>query len=414
MRTLRDDQQIAGRMMREALSDRAQSIALSAPAAHDGEPHVARLGDVHEDVGRGTTTVQLRRHLLHAGRLQRSHRVGEPCLGPFRVLPDVHDDDLGPAGLRDRRRHVRRLGRAVGPVRTEQDPLVRQPPCLLRRRPRRRAGHATIRSRSAPGPAPTMLPGRERARHQLLRRARDPSARRPAGGAARPVEHPRRRSVRPGGLASVRVVHGRDRGSGGEPPRAAPDPADPPGDLLPRGRHAAVLDDVAEFRRRNLRGVRDDGHLGSEGPDGGPAAATPNGEPRAAWTDAATPASCGRPPTEELAPRLSPGAAYVHVTTNETIQGVEYPADPVVPGGAPLFADMSSDFLSRPVDVARYGLIYAGAQKNAGPAGVTVAIVREALLHRIPDGPAHPPRLPDLRRSTARCTTRLRSSRSTS
>jgi phosphoserine aminotransferase len=92
------------------------------------------------------------------------------------------------------------------------------------------------------------------------------------------------------------------------------------------------------------------------------------------------------PDTEELLEALSGDAAYVHVTTNETIQGVEYPDTPVVPDTSPLVADGSSDFLSRPVDLARYGLLYAGAQKNAGPAGVTVVILREDLLERAPDG----------------------------
>lgn len=78
--------------------------------------------------------------------------------------------------------------------------------------------------------------------------------------------------------------------------------------------------------------------------------------------------------------RISPNSAYVHVTSNETIQGVEYHDVPEVDGL--LVADMSSDFLSRPVDVSRYGVIYAGAQKNAGPAGVTMVIVRDDLLDR--------------------------------
>ncbi len=82
----------------------------------------------------------------------------------------------------------------------------------------------------------------------------------------------------------------------------------------------------------------------------------------------------------------SPDAAYLHVTANETIEGVEWPELPSAPGGVPLVADVSSDFLSRPVDVARVGLMYAGAQKNAGPAGVTVVIVREDLLDRAPPG----------------------------
>ena len=77
--------------------------------------------------------------------------------------------------------------------------------------------------------------------------------------------------------------------------------------------------------------------------------------------------------------KLDPDAAYVHVCTNETIGGVEFNWVPDT-GGVPLVADMSSHILSRPVDVAKYGLIYAGAQKNIGPAGLTIVIVREDLL----------------------------------
>jgi phosphoserine aminotransferase len=84
-------------------------------------------------------------------------------------------------------------------------------------------------------------------------------------------------------------------------------------------------------------------------------------------------------------PDLSADAAYVHITSNETIQGVEFRDEPP-PLGAPLVCDASSNFLSRPVDVARYGLIYACAQKNAGIAGVTVVIVRNDLLERVPKG----------------------------
>src|ERR1700751_1013073 len=79
--------------------------------------------------------------------------------------------------------------------------------------------------------------------------------------------------------------------------------------------------------------------------------------------------------------KLTPGAAYVHVCTNETIGGVEYHWTPGT-GEIPLVADMSSHILSRPVDVAKYGVIYAGAQKNAGIAGLTLLIVREDLLDR--------------------------------
>ncbi len=77
--------------------------------------------------------------------------------------------------------------------------------------------------------------------------------------------------------------------------------------------------------------------------------------------------------------RLTPGAAYVHYTSNETIGGVEFPYVPET-GGVPLVADMSSNILSRPIAVGRYGLIYAGAQKNIGPAGLTLVIAREELL----------------------------------
>ena len=79
--------------------------------------------------------------------------------------------------------------------------------------------------------------------------------------------------------------------------------------------------------------------------------------------------------------RLTPDAAYVHVTTNETIGGVEYSWIPDT-GEVPLVADASSHILSRPLDVARFGVIYAGAQKNIGPAGLTVVIVRDDLLGR--------------------------------
>ena len=79
--------------------------------------------------------------------------------------------------------------------------------------------------------------------------------------------------------------------------------------------------------------------------------------------------------------KLSPDAAYVHVCTNETIGGVEYQWTPET-ASVPLVADMSSHFLSRPIEVAKYGVIYGGAQKNAGPAGLTIVIVRDDLLDR--------------------------------
>ncbi|MGH8315474.1 MAG: 3-phosphoserine/phosphohydroxythreonine transaminase [Steroidobacterales bacterium] len=79
--------------------------------------------------------------------------------------------------------------------------------------------------------------------------------------------------------------------------------------------------------------------------------------------------------------KLDPAAAYVHVCTNETIGGVEYQWAPDT-GDVPLVADMSSHILSRVIDVARYGVIYGGAQKNVGPAGLTLVIVRDHLLDR--------------------------------
>lgn len=77
--------------------------------------------------------------------------------------------------------------------------------------------------------------------------------------------------------------------------------------------------------------------------------------------------------------KLDPNAAYVHITPNETIHGVEFQYVPET-HGVPLVADMSSNILSRPLDVAKYGLIYGGAQKNVGPAGLTIVIVREDLI----------------------------------
>ncbi len=83
--------------------------------------------------------------------------------------------------------------------------------------------------------------------------------------------------------------------------------------------------------------------------------------------------------------RPNQDAAYRHICTNETIHGVEYFWTPEIDDGVPLVSDMSSHILSRPMDVSKYGCIYAGAQKNIGPSGVTVVIVREDLL-----GGAHP------------------------
>jgi len=81
---------------------------------------------------------------------------------------------------------------------------------------------------------------------------------------------------------------------------------------------------------------------------------------------------------------LPENAAYVHVTSNETIQGTQFKSFPDT-GSVPLVADMSSDIMSRPIDVSKFGLIYAGAQKNLGPSGVTVVIIRDDLAGGAPE-----------------------------
>ena len=83
------------------------------------------------------------------------------------------------------------------------------------------------------------------------------------------------------------------------------------------------------------------------------------------------------PPVAEIKYSASP--AYVHLTTNNTIYGTEWKTEPPVPAGVPLVADTSSDMFSRPIDVSKYGIIYAGAQKNLGPSGIVLAIMRADL-----------------------------------
>ena len=82
--------------------------------------------------------------------------------------------------------------------------------------------------------------------------------------------------------------------------------------------------------------------------------------------------------------KLDPDAAYVYMTSNETIQGVQFPSEPDF-GRVPLICDSSSDFLSRPVPIDRYGVLFACAQKNAGPAGVTIVIIRDDLMEKSPN-----------------------------
>ena len=80
----------------------------------------------------------------------------------------------------------------------------------------------------------------------------------------------------------------------------------------------------------------------------------------------------------------SPQPAYVHITTNNTIYGTQWQSEPTIPSGAPLIADTSSDMYSRPIDVRKYGLIYAGAQKNLGPSGLVLVIIRDDLVEQGP------------------------------
>ncbi|MEE8432154.1 MAG: 3-phosphoserine/phosphohydroxythreonine transaminase [Candidatus Desulfatibia sp.] len=82
--------------------------------------------------------------------------------------------------------------------------------------------------------------------------------------------------------------------------------------------------------------------------------------------------------------RFNPDAVFAHITSNNTIKGTQFASFPDT-SGLPLIGDMSSDFMSRPFDVDKFGLVYAGAQKNIGPAGVCMVIIREDMLNRIPD-----------------------------
>jgi phosphoserine aminotransferase len=88
------------------------------------------------------------------------------------------------------------------------------------------------------------------------------------------------------------------------------------------------------------------------------------------------------PKPEEI--RYSANPVYVHITTNNTIYGTQWRSEPAVPTGAPLIADASSDIYSRPIDIGKYGLIYAGAQKNLGPSGVVLVIIRDDLVEAGP------------------------------
>ena len=98
-------------------------------------------------------------------------------------------------------------------------------------------------------------------------------------------------------------------------------------------------------------------------------------------------ANCGKeiptrvPSVSEL--KLTPGAKYLHITTNETISGAQWKQFPDI--NCPIVADMSSDILSRPFDMSKFGLVYAGAQKNLGPSGLTLVIVRKDLAEKAPE-----------------------------
>ena len=104
-------------------------------------------------------------------------------------------------------------------------------------------------------------------------------------------------------------------------------------------------------------------------------------ESRVVW-DGSDGSYTGVPQPDDF--QVTPDSAYLHFTSNETIQGVQFPGEPVK-GETPLVCDASSDLLYKPIDVSRYGLIYACAQKNIGPAGVTIVIIRKDLLDRSND-----------------------------
>jgi phosphoserine aminotransferase len=106
------------------------------------------------------------------------------------------------------------------------------------------------------------------------------------------------------------------------------------------------------------------------------------GNVNVAWTEEGGGVFTRIPRQQEL--KLTPGAAYVHMTSNNTLFGTQWKALPDV-GGAPLVSDTSSDMFSGPIDVSRHALIYAGAQKNLGPSGVTLVIIRNDLLARSKD-----------------------------
>lgn len=106
-----------------------------------------------------------------------------------------------------------------------------------------------------------------------------------------------------------------------------------------------------------------------------------HGEVREAWSGKAE-NYVRTPKSSEL--NISSDSKYVHFTSNETIQGIEYFSEPEV-GDKLLFCDASSDFLSRPIDITKYALIYAGAQKNVGPSGIAVVVIREDLLTLVPE-----------------------------
>ena len=111
--------------------------------------------------------------------------------------------------------------------------------------------------------------------------------------------------------------------------------------------------------------------------------------------------------------KYSANPAYVHLTTNNTIYGTQWRSEPAVPAGVPLVADTSSDMYSRPIDVRKYGLIYAGAQKNLGPSGVVLVIIRKDLVGGRAQDAADDAAVPHVRRRRTRSTTRRPRSAST-
>ena len=213
-------------------------------------------------------------------------------------------------------------------------------------------------------------------RVQFQRRPRRVAPGSARAAARRDARLARQRHVGDGNEPSRQGLH-RHRAAGrSRPARAAGDPGQLQGAVPAGRRHGAVRRDPDEPAARRV----------GRSTTSTPAPGRRRRSPRRRSTARSTSSPMRRRATSPRAgpgrvAALEPNAAYLHYTPNETIGGVEFHFIPTRVE-VPLVADMSSTILSRPVDVSRFGLIYAGAQKNIGPAGLTVVIVRDDLLGR--------------------------------